>query len=556
MEYNNLLAKEDFTENELAYIANFKSIAESVPSREISIFRPPIRTRDDLLKTIVWKKSNDTSFYYLANTAIFSHPKYVEYGKRANLYDDSSFEFWKLKNEKEFSDRLTSFINEYLPSLKNSLSVPHTPSTDINEVFLRHYKASIDLLLRGPPHANEHQIDTELAEDWIQSHKTPERRRLARLLIKNTLYISHKELLDQIQESIKQIQSKLIPGLPTIFLAGPQNKSNYYISLLFYHFWNLAGLPVHTIKVYMDEIVAGNIIDIDEMAYSGTQTTSTLSKVYSLLVDKIIENLLEVNCKETQVKAFCQSRNFFPLMLFEKILAENNVNYILVRIFCSENGKVELLRMPHSSYNNPLKFPSHLIIGRILPSPKTLFGEKNAAKLSILYGIDPGNPASTAYFNHKVANLPSTFLFPYAYGVVPNAPLLSRNDFWTSSANERKKFNDTIQNLETSTNTDAVEFKPFIQYCGKGTRFLPKTRKNLKNYEPPNSNKKYSLSQAELPQIYRCPYAWYKKINYETGTYKELPLPNLPPLPYGPTEENFIGGRKPKARKTQRNYRK
>jgi len=545
MAYKNPLEEDNFTENERVYIDIFHSIGASIPPREVTIFRPPILTRNDLLKTILWRKAKDSS-YYLANQAVFTNPSLIASGKQPYLYDDSSYPFWKLNTEKEFSDTLTSFLNSYLPVLQTSLLVPEAPTTNINEVFLRHYAASIQLLLDGPPNANNYKIETELADEWIAAHKTPEHRRLAKLLLENTIYISHAELLKEIQRSIEKIQEKLVPGLPIIFLTGPENKSNYYISLLFYHFWKEAGLTVTTFKVYMDEIVEGNIIDIDEMAYSGTQTTGTLAGVYAQLVSKMIKNIVELNCKETMLESFCKSRNFYPLAIFEQILHEKNVNYIVVRIFCSEKGEKELLRFPHGSYTNPLKFPSHLVIGRKIPSPESLFGKANATKLSILYGSEPGLPAATVYFNHKIANRPSTFLFPYAYGVVPDKPLLTQNNFWTMSKEEQKEFNNAYENLQSPTNTNDVEFKPFIQYCQPGFRKMPRHRKNLLNYSPPNRPSGFSMTQAELPQEYRCPYAWYKRINYETGTYTPLPLPTIS-LPYGPQEANFVGG------KTRRN---
>lgn len=541
----------DFTANEKAYIENFHAIGATIPPREITIFRPPIETREDLLKTILWKKV--MSGYALARDASFTDPKKTLIGKWAYLYDDGSFPFWTLPSEKEFSDKLTSHINDYLPKLNISFDFPKSPTTSINDQFLRHYGASIELLLRGPPHANEHQIDEELATNWINAQKTNERKRLARRLIEKTLYISHSDLLKQIQETIEKVRSKLVPGLPVIFLTGPEGKSNYYISLLFYHFWKKAGLPVDFFKVYLDEIVEGNIIDIDEMAYSGTQTTGTLAKVYEALVNKMIKTLKKQNCEESVVKAFCESKSFFPLALFEKTLADHKVNYILVRIFCSENGEKELLKIPHGDYRNPLKFPCHLVIGKKILSPKSLFGEENADKLSVLFGSELDYPASTVYFNHKIANLPSTFLFPYAYGVVPNAVL--KNQVWVSSKEERKRFENAKESLTSPTNEETVEFKPFLRYCAPGFRLMPRSRKNLLNYQPPNAAKGFGLDEPELPQEYRCPYAWYKRINYDTGTYSPLPLPNIP-LPYGPSETNFMGGRQTRRNRKRRQTRK
>lgn len=522
MATNPFLESSDFTDNEQAYLSLFESVKASILPREISIFRPPIRNRQDLLKTILWRQkvTGGSGYFNLADKANFSNASLPKLGKMSYVYDDSSFKFYELENEKEFSDKLTHYITSYFSFIQHTLNIPSEPTTNYKEQFFRHYNKSIDLLLRGPPHANEHDIDSTVAEEWIQSHITEEHRRLARLLIDNTIYISHSKLLQQIQDTIPKIQEKLVPGLPIIFLTATPDKSNYYISLLFYHYWIAAGLHVDTIKVYMDEIVEGNIIDIDEMAYSGTQTTSTLAKVYLMLVNKITKNLLEKNCTDSFVESFCKSRNFFPSMLFEKILAEQHVNYILVRIFCSENGEKELLRIPHGDYSNPLKFPCHLVIGKKIPSPFTLFGKKNADKLSFLYGIEPGYPASTAYFNHKVANTPSTFLYPYAYGVVPRAPL--SNYYFTYNKEEKNELKNTLQSIQTENTSGIVEFKPFIRYCLPGSRLLPRSKKNLMDYEDPTTKSTF-LSEPTLPQEYRCPYAWYKRIDYETGTYSPLP---------------------------------
>ena len=550
------MAEQELTQNEKDYIANFYAIGDSItPSREVSIFNSPMQTREDLLKTILWQRNDAPDYYSLASDVIYTDPGKILTGKREDyFYKKPSFPFWSLSSEKEFSDILCGFINEYLPKVNLGVTIPKSTQS-IDASFLRHYQRSIALLLRGPPHADDHTIDEDLAEQWVAAQKTPERQRLARLLLDKTLYIRHTDLLNEIQRTIEILRSKLLPGLPTIFLTGTQDKSNYYISLLFYHFWREAGLTVDSFKTYMDEITPGNIIDIDEMAYSGTQTTNTLSKVYKWLVERLTVSLTDLNCKDPVVESFCKSRNFTPIAVLEKIMANNNVNYIIVRIFCSEKGKKELLRIKHSDHKNPLKLPAHVVIGKLLPSPQTLFGRKNAAKLSILFGTDIHSPAAAVYFNHKIANRPSTFLFPYSYGVVPNAPLENLNNYWTNKQNESNLVKEITPQLKTQTNTDEVEFIPFIRYCMPGFRMMPRHRQNLLNYRPPGQARGFRFGDPELPQEYRCPYAWYKRIDYETGTYDPLPLPNIP-LPYGPTEENFMGGRRTRRHQRQKKTRK
>ncbi len=501
----------DFTENELRYLEFVRRLAETTPRRDVSFLSHPITTRKELLNTLLNIRNQYENEIHLASEMNFTNQKYLESGKRESYYSKHSFPFWKFKTEKEFSDKLLSFVNDYLPQIRIPFTVLEDEDSDVTATFLKHYKTSISLLLKGPPDANKHQIDEALAAQWIAAQKTPERRRLA----------------------------KLLPGIPTYFIVSNPNKSNYYISLLVYHFWKQAGLSVDGFRVYLDQIAPGNYIDIDEMAYSGTQTTGTLAKMYSILIFKILKQIQEEN---KTIPSFVQSSNFFPHLLIEAKMAESNINYCIFRVFCSEQGKQELQKIPHAEYAKPLKLPANLIIGEIIKSPKTLFGEKNAARLSILFGVKPGFPAAPVYFDHKVANVPSTYLYPYSYGVVPNRQLLNNEGFWTEKEDERQTYKEAREAIKTNTNTLNLTFLPFLKSCSPGERMMPKNRKELLEYRPPGATG-FVLSEPELPQEYRCPYAWYKRINYDTGTYNPLPLP-IVPLPYGPTEENFVGGKR------------
>jgi hypothetical protein len=539
----------DFTAHELAYIEMFNHYKEKSKPYDVSVFRQAIVTREDLLNTIFFRNSG-TSFYTLASILNFqTRPGLMARGKSKSFYFNNSYPFYSFPTEKEFSDLLCSSILNYLPQLKLPSIEPVIQTVAAKETFLHHYETSIDLLLRGPPHAGEYGFHEEKKEEWIAAQKTEERRRLARLLVDNTIYISHSRLLGKIQECVSKVQEKLTDG-PITFIVGTKDKSNYYISLLFYHFWRQAGLPLDFVKSHMDDFVQGNLIDIDEMAYSGTQTTGTLAHVYGMLVLDFHKKLIALN--KAKIESFAKTLNFLPVGLVETYFAMKGVNYIVLRVFCSENGFVELSRMPPANAGSKMrgKPPFYLVIGEILPSPKSLFGNTDAKKMSILFGHPLNTPAATVYFNHKIADLASTYLYALAYGVVPDKVLADPfNEGGVKEAN-RPKLRNYLQNLKINPgeNAETTEFLPFINYCGQYERMMPKSRKDLLEYQPPGGVAGYSSHDPELPQEYRCPYAWYKGIDYETGTYTPPPLPNLP-LPHGPTEDNFMGGKRTRKQK-------
>lgn len=102
---------------------------------------------------------------------------------------------------------------------------------------------------------------------------------------------------------------------------------------------------------------------------------------------------------------------------------------------------------------------------------------------------------TTVYFNHKVADMPSTYLLPIATGIVPEKMVIL--NLYEENADK-----SIVNNIKGN----GVEFMPFIQHCSPEERQLPKNRNNIYSNDP-------------MSNVYRCPYAWYKGIDYATGTY-------------------------------------
>jgi hypothetical protein len=503
----------DFTDSELEYRDLVRSLDEAIrPKYDVSVFRQPLETRRDLLNTIIYRDIFKN--YHLATQLI--HEGMVP------PFQNNPFSNFK---EKDYSHNLCKSINSYFRDFNYPVKTEADLDRDSLEKFLRHYEINIELLLRGPPHADDHVIDRERADTWLGMQKTEERRRLANLFLRHLIYISHTELKETLRYCVERVRERLVDGVPIIFIIGYPEKSNYYISLLFYHYWKEAGLPLHGVKSHLDTFVPGNIIDIDEMAYSGSQTTQTLANVYGSLLLSLQERLNEMN----ESISYQKTKIFLPIPFLEFILFKNKINYLMLRAFCGEKGEASLRKMPipySSSSDNQLKPPFQLIIGKKIPSPETLFGKEDADKLSLLFGPNPGYPSSTVYFNHKVADPPSTFINPIAFGVVPEQVLLRTEPDWKyedlvllknlqitpqpllSKARDPEYKNKGLYNdlSEYNKNKPAVEYYPFIRHCYGPARTQFPSRNQL-------------ISKTAPPEELRCPHAWYKLIDYDTGTY-------------------------------------
>jgi len=146
---------EEFTEAEKAYLDLFQTLKDQTDRKDASVFNQDITTRKGLLDTILIQARERPVFELVTD---FLYRRHIP-----TEYNEGSYPFYSFKEEAKFSDLLCSAIVSYFPSLRlptlDSLQSPPDKKSDIKEKFLHHYEQSIQLLLKGPPHANEHQID-------------------------------------------------------------------------------------------------------------------------------------------------------------------------------------------------------------------------------------------------------------------------------------------------------------------------------------------------------------------------------------------------------------
>ena len=479
----------DFTEPELAYKQRVEEVKATLPDSFCTVKNNPLETKLDLARSLLLFSGTtyaDKGRLLFAPSLFFetatSSPRTLNGRNIAYQIVSTSSKNDRLR----FLDTTIEQIETYLPELHVSIPA-ETPFWTSREAqaklaqFREHLRLNRDRLLRGPPHANEHTINPVKATEWVEAQKSPERKRLAALLLKHIRYIPHTEFLGAIRMCVRKASELLVPGKPVVFLIGEPDKSNYYVSLLFAHFWMEAGLPIDGVasSLYRQDTLSlgANFLDIDDMAYSGRQTVDEMSYNFSHVAysyRNILKPMLERNPQYTKTYMF------LPRHVLERSLHEAGFRYILVRAFVSELGFQNL------TVDKGTKLPFHLATSEVIPYLPGV-SEDDKRTLEYTFAVHP--PATTVYFDHKVADAPSTFSHVIAQGIVPQRMIAKNIEL--SSTPIRTELLNAVEGTDD-------KYIPFLTHCE----------------DVPHLPGRDTSDFWEIPERYRCPFPWYKQINW------------------------------------------
>lgn len=509
----------DFSEDERAYLAFLEEMKATLPPEPYrSVRRLEITDTKTLLNTFFFFFSSE--FHKSAQIRlagdILSKPLDLQIKKlNPENYRDFALNFQKISEEDKRIAIQGYFtkVMKYLPGFKLTVepNVAYLEDQTLKErtaLFFEHYRKNHAQLLAGPPHKDQHTINREKAAAWVAAQKSAERKRLAGLLLENIRYIPHSELLAALESCIDRTYALLKPG-PVIFITGAPKKSNYYIALLFAHFWLSKGYRIDGVmeRLGIDGLsMQGNFIDIDDMSYSGSQTNSILrTTTNSFLNDYHVKMRDELKDKTTgeDNPYYNDTHMLLPRYLVEQTLNELGFQFILVRAFMSKYS----FDIFSNDYITPT-LPLQMVTAEVIDYMPTV-DPVDKKKIESLFN---DTVHTTVYFDHKVADTPSTYLFPISFGIVPKKSIVE-NIGWQYNS-------ESIPRLENSKEDkdEGIEFMPFINHCEKETRpGFPTTRVAMLNNETPNS--------------IRCPTAWYKHIDYDAGVYNPRPEPVSTPEP-------------------------
>jgi hypothetical protein len=338
-----------------------------------------------------------------------------------------------------------------------------------SNIFFRHLDTCRRLLADGPPHANQHGVDLVRAAKWVNNFKDPVQQRIAQKIVDNIYYISHNKLLGLLDKSIDKIATTIDFSKNILLSIGRDTtKSDYYISLLFALIWMDKGYRLDGVCDTL-LIVDANIINIDDMMYTGTQTIATYEgwtrEFDKYIVEKIYVRIApELILESGQINV---TTSFFRTYLVNML----NCTHYLVRPIISDDAIL--------LYDYADIIPTTLISVGSVPNLRAILGDDYPLYSSLFHLPQKIVQATTVYFDHKVADLVSTALNVIGYGASDG------------------KFIRFINNCsETVPDDDGLSGDFSASYDSSGAPVGP-----------------------EVSEIRRCPYAWYKNINYDTGEY-------------------------------------
>jgi hypothetical protein len=310
-------------------------------------------------------------------------------------------------------DRVKELVKAKFEIIRKDEKEKEETYEGLTERFFKHLKISGDLILRGPPNSDAHDIDWERAYKWSQSFCSEWDRALTSKITRNIRYISHSQFIIALNKSIDDILTTINQTNPVaICVSESTKKSDYYIAILFAKLWLDRGNRLDWIVTTMTLPEKCSIINVDDMMYSGGQTINSHQACAAWFDREIGEPVLRELCPEFLTKTGIIG--FTTTNIRKQIVESLGCSYYLVRPFMAQRAL--------GGYNVYAKnFLSHyMIVQEIIPDLTNLLTEEEYLRIGEIFGIaEEGMPSTAVYFDHKVADLVSTFLVGIGFGAVP-----------------------------------------------------------------------------------------------------------------------------------------
>ena len=251
-----------------------------------------------------------------------------------------------------------------------------------------------------------HSINAEKAEDWILGQTNDFRQSICRQFIEHTTYVPFKDVIQKVKNLVDQFYERLTEEERTkeIFLyTGDSTKSFYFLSVLFLYFAKKKKrtnpdipLPTQFVKTPTPDFLKmiletkSPYIIIDDMSYSGSQLHNLLLSFWQFT-------------NKTQ-----------KLSKFEGNLNHLNIYVLLIGATTVAENRLKQMDTRHNT-------PYTIICETIYPTLIETVGIEMF--FYIRYFLSPfsrESPPISIYFDHKLADMTSTYLNTLVFGpIVP-----------------------------------------------------------------------------------------------------------------------------------------
>ena len=360
-------------------------------------------------------------------------------------------------------------------------------------------KKLMTLLINGPKHSNKHTININNAKQWIDAQTTENRKLAAESIINTVIYIPHKYLLHTLKKTIKQFINE-IKDKQFVIVTESTNKSGFLFTLLFCYYLHKKHKPIYKqllnvnininslFKHYNNQVT---YLFINDMDYTGNQS----SNYYRTIKHEI--EIINLRCFQSSY-AFNRYHN---LKNKYKSHIINIVGEVLPSLF--DNLKQTYPNDYLKRYKEICRYWG------LCPDPKSKLNK---------YPHNYGSNCSITniYFDHKIADPPSTLLLPLITGYVPiDDDYVHHYDYWCGKDHLTNKCDEStsgcIRPRANGNKKTKKQFYALIDKCKYGDylqKYMKKYKYNLFDLTGEIENDALDI---------RCPFSWYKTIDYNTG---------------------------------------
>ena len=379
-----------------------------------------------------------------------------------------------------------------------------------------------DILLNGPPGANTHTINNDNAQLWIDSQTSNKRKIAAETIIKTARYIPHSEFISKMEKLVTNVYKRIIKNKynnnELILVSERKTKSGFYCSMIF-------------MFIVKNNIINNKLIPGTELEYFYPKdiivgfNSKSVNEIY---LDSP-NNYISVNDMDYTGNQFYNSLHIFKKV--SSLQLDNRNLFIRAGVFNTQISKTKLnkLKTVVPELYGGIKFESIVIetVKTFAQSVKTQFKddhwrERLSYSLVFFGGCDIGaTPTVTnIYLDHKVPDIPSSIALSYTIGIIPNVAdykVLDVSDYNYNCLNTQiLTYSEYIKLItkEDSEDKDIIPLNviPVVNGC---------SYRNVNSFtRNPEIENNSILANELLHEEYenlRCPFAWYKKLDYETG---------------------------------------
>lgn len=303
---------------------------------------------------------------------------------------------------------------------------------------------TIVAFMRSQP---SHEIDEHKMQEWVNNQPYEIFKETAQFICDNIKYIPVSQVIEKIEklgDNLVRRHKKEDVNFVFFIMNYKEylKKSNTFFNVLLLSYifkkykiyFPVTNLLNRGIQMYGYDVV---YIDMDDMSYTGTQTMSILNDIYVTHIGNYVKTLELSNTDKKEI-----------LNCFREKL-----KYEVIRLYITESA-ISIIK--ESVINVIINTPKDNTYNEKLPEYNDAFSSTDNQKTHIYNAINVlffnlrVFPASIIYFDHKIADLPSTCSFMLTTGYIPSTNLI--NQFFLKFLDEDGKINNPDAFMSTLIN--------------------------------------------------------------------------------------------------------